>query len=501
MEPAAPAASAAPPAPDPRRLVLKNTMVLMLGQAVGQPLSMLLAFAVARLLGPAGLGEIQIATAMAGFGFLFVDWGQGPVISGAVARDRSLGGELLGTSLVWRVSAGMAMYLILALIASFETHEPGFQLVLALMALQTMMINLNAASLEAIRGHERTDVSAYQNILQPILGLAVVVPVLLFFKAGVVGALVAQDVVLGLMMIYVWRARRQVGIHPLRFRRETLKDLLKPGSSFLIFSMAQALKPLIDVKMLQYLGVPLPVIGWNAAAWRLLGPLILPASVLIGALYPTLARLHVEDRAAFTSTARSALRGTLLLSFPIALSCALFGDVGVLLLGPKFSGTEQNLVALAVFLFGLYFSMPLGTAILSAQKHRAWATVGFLAVAVGAVLDYLLIPIFQRRFGNGGLGACVSSSVGEVVMVVGGLFLVDKGTFDRAFGLSLFRCALAGAAMAGVALLFRHFHVSSLIAAPVALPAYFLALWAVGGLSSEQLGAVRGMIQRKLRRR
>src|SRR3954470_6266845 len=107
MDPAAPAVAAAPPPPaqDPRRLVLKNTMILMLGQFLGMPLSMLVTGTLGRYLGAAAYGLIYIAQTQTGLGFLFVDWGQGAVMSGEIARDRSRAGLLLGTLLAWRVMA------------------------------------------------------------------------------------------------------------------------------------------------------------------------------------------------------------------------------------------------------------------------------------------------------------------------------------------------------------------------------------------------------------
>ena len=488
MEPAAPAVTAAPQSQDPKRLVLKNTMMLILGQVIATPLSMVVTAAMGRYLGPAFFGEFYIATAMTTFGFLLVDCGQGA-------------GELLGSSLVWRLFASVVVYLILVLWSSFEDHSPHFQVILFLVTVQWVLMSLASASLEAVRGLERTDINTKGNILQPFLNLLVVVPVLVLGGSGR-AALLAQAVVYALVLAWVWRAIRPVGIRPLHFRMATLKGLFKPGSAFLVFGLAMALQPIVDAKMLQYLKVPLDVMGWNLAARRLIGPLILPASMLIGALYPTLSRLHVEDRAAFISTLRSSIRGILILAVPIGLSCGLFADLGVLLFGKeKYGGSEANLMVMAPYLFLMYFSMPLGAAILAAQRQRAWAVVQSICVVVSVVLDPLLIPWFQRRAGNGGLGVCVSSAVSEVFMVGLGAAMVDPGTFDRSFFLALARCLAAGAALTAVAMLFRYLHLSQLLAAPVAVAAYFAALWAVGGLGGEQLAGLQATIKRKLSRR
>jgi O-antigen/teichoic acid export membrane protein len=330
--------------------------------------------------------------------------------------------------------------------------------------------------------------------------MAIVVPVLWFVRRTVNAALLAQAVVLALVLGYVWWARRRVGIKPLRFSMAALKAFFGPGSAFLAFGLAMALQPVIDASFLHAL-VPAEVVGWNAAAKRLIGPLLIPASVLVGALYPTLSRLYIEDRPAFVKTLRSALRGTMILTFPLAMCCALYGDIGVWLYGKKgYAGALPLLVVLAPHLFLMYFSMPLGSSILASHKQRQWTLVQFICVAVSAVLDPILIPIFQRRYGNGAIAVCVASVVSEVFVVACGVWMAEKGTFDRGFALNLLRGLGASAAMGAVAVLLRWLSLPSLAAAPVALATYFGVLWAVGGLEGEQLARLRETIRRKLRR-
>jgi O-antigen/teichoic acid export membrane protein len=500
MDSAAPAVTPSPPAQDPRRLVLKNTMILMLGQFLGMPLSLLATSLVGRFLGAAAYGLIYVAGTRTVLGFLFVDWGQGQVMAGEIARDRSKAGLLLGTSLVWRLTAALLVYGVLFVWALLEGSSREFQGILLLLTLHSLILTCTAASVDAVRGLERTDVSAYQNVLQPVLQMAIVVPVLWIFRRNVNAALLAQAVVLALVLGYVWWARRRVGIKPLRFSMATLKAFFGPGSAFLAFGLVMVLQPVIDASYLHRM-VPAEVVGWNAAAKRLIGPLLIPASVLVGALYPTLSRLYVEDRAAFVKTLRSALRGTMILTFPLAMCCALYGDIGVSLFGKReYAGALPLLVVLAPHLFLMYFSMPLGSSILASQRQRQWTLVQFICVAVSAILDPILIPIFQRRWGNGAIAVCVASVISEVFVVACGVRMAEKGTFDRGFALNMLRGLGACAAMGAVAVLLRWLSLPSLAAAPVALATYFGVLWVVGGLEGEQLDRLRETIRRKLRR-
>jgi Na+-driven multidrug efflux pump len=134
----------------------------------------------------------------------------------------------------------------------------------------------------------------------------------------------------------------------------------------------------------------------------------------------------------------------------------------------------------------LYLTMPLSAALLAAGRQRAWAAAQFGCVALSAALDPLLIPWFQARSGNGGLGVCISTVAGEVLMVAIGLYLLPGGIFDRSHFRSYASVAAAGLMMALAALALSSF--TPYAAAPLALLAYVACLWFTGGLDRTQIG-------------
>ncbi|MEI9953265.1 MAG: hypothetical protein WDO74_30885 [Pseudomonadota bacterium] len=162
-----------------------------------------------------------------------------------------------------------------------------------------------------------------------------------------------------------------------------------------------ALQPLIDAAYLSKLGT-LEAVGWFSVARRLVGLLLFPATALIGALYPTLCRLWVSDPADFLRVTRGSLHSVALLVMPIALGCALYPDVGVAIFSKKaFGPAADDLRVLSAFLFLVYFTMPIGVCVLASGKQRAWSIVQSLCIAVSVVLDPILVPWFERRYGNG----------------------------------------------------------------------------------------------------
>jgi O-antigen/teichoic acid export membrane protein len=224
-------------------------------------------------------------------------------------------------------------------------------------------------------------------------------------------AIAGQAVAATIVLVFVWRTLKPVGVGTVSVRKDVVKSLFTGGTPFVVFSVAMVLQPNIDAVILSKFA-PTDVMGWYAIARRLVGLLVFPAGALIGALYPTLSRLFTEDLEAYKQTASGALRGVSLLVVPVALGCALFPDIGALIFGQEAYGRAgEDLVVLAAFLFLLYFSMPLGTAVLASGKQKQWSIIQSLCVGVSAILDPVLVPWFQRRTANGALGLCVATVI------------------------------------------------------------------------------------------
>jgi O-antigen/teichoic acid export membrane protein len=258
------------------------------------------------------------------------------------------------------------------------------------------------------------------------------------------------------------------------------------------------LLPNVNATFLSKLAPP-EVTGWYGVSQRLIGLLIFPASALIGALYPTLCRLHVEDKNEFARVSRNSLYGTALLAVPAAVGCGMFPELGVAIFDrAKFAGAVDHLRVMSVFVFLVYFSMPLGTCILASNRQRAWAIVQGLCVIVSLCGNPFLIPYFQTLTGNGAIGTCITLVVSEALVVGCGLALAPRGIFNRELNKSFALAALSGAAMAIVAWLTKP--ISLFLAVPAALLTYGVAAWLSGALQQATIDMVKEIVARKLRR-
>jgi O-antigen/teichoic acid export membrane protein len=493
----APVPAKAAAADGSHKLVLRNAGILMIAQVIAMPISVVVNAVMGRFIGPADFGLLYLASTFCSFGFLLVHWGQAGTLPSLVARDRSRAGELLGTALAWRLPAAVVVVGAMAAGSLALGYGRDFAQVLALCGLVGLVNAIWSAGVELIRGFERTDIMAYAQVGGPLLGGIAVIGVLVL-GGGLPAVLLAQAATAVVVLALVWKGVRSAGVRSVTVRAATLRELATAGVPFLVFGITMELQSNIDAMYMSKL-VPHEVVGWLSAARRLLGVLVQPASAIIIALYPTLCRLHAEDNQAYVRTSANALRSTAMLAVPLALGCALFPEIGVSIFGREaFGPAEDNLRVMSAFVLLVYFSMPLGSILLAGGKQRAWSAVQALCLVFSLVLDPLLIPWFQERTGNGGLGVCVAGVASEVFMVGLGVWLAPPGVFNRALLKQFALVLLAGAAMAGAALLLGF--ASPFVAAPVALGAYAVCLYFVGALDREMLASLRGAIARKLRR-
>lgn len=489
--------SVAAPNRSHQRSLFRNTMYLTLAQTATIPIGVVTNAMLGRYLGPEEFGYIYLAGTLCAFAVLALEWGQQGAVPALVARDRSMAGSYLGTSLTWRALMAVVISLALALVCELLGYNSAQRWAVALTFPVTVLLSCGGAFKDTIRGFERTDIPAIAHVAQQFLGLALVVPVLLL-GGQLRAVLLSGMLVAALILIALRRSLGSLGVGALRFDRRSLKALFAVGTPFVFFDLAMVLLPNVNATFLSKMATD-EVIGWFGVSQKLVGLLIFPASALIGALYPTLCRLQSEDLNEFAHVSRNALYGTTLLAVPAAVACGMFPELGVSIFGiDKFSGSLDHLRVMSFFVFLVYFSMPLGTCILASNRQRAWATVQCACVLVSLCGNPFLVPYFQKLTHNGAIGTCVTLVISEAVVVGCGIALAPRGVFNRELAKSLTLATLSGAGMAVVAWLTKP--VSFFLAVPASIATYALLAWLTGAIQPATVSMLKGMVARRLGR-
>jgi O-antigen/teichoic acid export membrane protein len=472
--------------------VFRSAGLVLAARVMAAPISILVNAVAARVLGAGDFGLLYQALTFSSFVFLFVEWGQPNVLMAKVATRSAAAGELLGSGMACRAGAAVIAGCIIPLLCAAAGYGREFVLVLSLTMLAATFTTLSGACQDVLRGFERAHVAAGSYLGWQLLSAAIVVPTLLL-GGGLYGLLVAQAVAAATGVVFLLKMLPRLRIPPLAVRADTMKELLRSGRPFLIFGLVLVAQPLIDAAMLSKLAAP-QAMGWYGAARKLVGALTFPASALILALYPTLCRLRMESIEAFTSSTAEALYVVSIAVVPVALGCALFPELGIALFGTHSYGPAiADLRVLAIYVFLVYFSMPIGSCLVAAGRQSAWTLVQAGCVVVSLVLDPPLIQWSQARWGNGGLGVCVAAVVSEILVVSAGAAVLPTGILTKVPRTKVGLVLASAAAMAAVAIAARQ--LNEVLRACLAVLAYGLCLQLSGAFDFFRLRSVLGSLR------
>ncbi|MFZ0549428.1 MAG: oligosaccharide flippase family protein [Steroidobacteraceae bacterium] len=469
--------------------VFRSAGLIVVARVLAIPVSILVNAVSARVLGAGAFGVLYQAMTFSSLVFLFVEWGQPNVLMARVATHNAAAGELLGSGLACRAVAAVIAGCLVPLACWVAGYHRQFVLVLSLTMLTATFATLAGACQDTLRGFERAHLAAGSYLGWQLLSAAIVVPTLLL-GGGLYGLLIAQAATAAAGVVFLLKMLPSLQVPRLSMRTDTMKDLLRSGRPFLVFGLVLMLQPAIDAAMLSKLAAP-QAMGWYGAARKLVGALTFPASALIVALYPTLCRLHMESMEDFRSSAAQALYVVAMAVVPLALGCALFPEIGIALFGRQSYGQAiGDLRLLAVYVFLVYFSMPIGSCLVAAGRQYAWTVVQAGCVIVSLVLDPPLIHWSQARWGNGGLGVCVAAVVSEILVVSGGTALLPAGILAKVPRAKIGLVLAAALAMVAVAMALRQ--VNEILRASLAVLAYALCLQLSGAFDLFKLRSLLG---------
>jgi len=477
------------------RGVARNFVFLVAGQLATAALSLGVTAMLARHLGAQDYGVFYLAATLVQSAFVLADLGQQYYVVGRIARDPSAAAPLLGTGLALRLLGALVLWPLLAGLALVLDYPEATRVAIALTVVFVLASSIGDSVTIVLRGLERMDIGAVTSVAAKLL-IAVAIAVAVISTGGLRAVLIAQ--ILGSLAavgVY-WLALRRLHIAPPRVSWPAAVSLLSGGAPFLLWAVAVHLQPGVDALLLSVLAPP-SVIGWYAAASKLMGLLIFPATILATALYPTLARLQAERAAAYGDLMTAALRVMVLLGILSMAGTYLFADtaVGLVYGSAAFAPAASCLRVLALYLLVAFVDVTLGAAIMAGTAPTRWIVAKLATVLVAAGLSVVLIPLTQSTLGNGGIGCAAAVVAAEVVMLITALRLVPLDSLTLVSGLSknLGLGGIAALVMAGTAWMLRD--SNPLGGMTISVGAYLATVYLLGAIRREDLRFMRDALR------
>lgn len=469
---------------EPGAAIARNAFFLVLGQVATTALAILLSAALGRTLGAADFGLYFLVLSMSAFAGVFADWGQFLLLVREVAREPGRAGNLLGTSLAIRV-AGTAIVSVPAYVASWLLgYDARTCLYSVVFIWASLPLFLAQAYGMVFRGRDRMGLDATISVSNKAIVLGATVA-LLALGAGIPGVIAAQALAgVGALAVAV-RLYRRLGAGPLHVSGDAARAVLAAGAPIVAMTAAVAVQPYLDVVILSKLA-PAASVGWYGAAKNIIGTLFAPAVILASASYPRLSRT-ARDPAAFRPEFRAALRPLLWLGALGGVGTFLFADVAVgLIYGAKgFGPSGAILKVFGVGLFLMFIDVLLGHVITATGRSTGFAVAKVASVVVSTALDFYLIPLFQHRYGNGGIGVIVAFASSEIVVFAGSLYLMPRGSLEPRIAVDVARSVACAAVTAFLFVLLPP--LSPFLAIPLCVVVFAAASLALGLVSRADL--------------
>jgi O-antigen/teichoic acid export membrane protein len=428
----------------PTRAVAKGALQLLTTQPLTWATSLIVVALLPRYIGDVALGQVTLAFTLTNLAAPVVSLGLLEYLSRSLA-SRSPDAEREAT-LGWvaMTAAATLAAIVLSVVAVVGNLQVGTPVVLLAAMGQIVLTPSQGLLLTLLRGSERMGRFAIVNSVTA--SASALIPLLVLIAGGGINAY-ALSVLLSLIacLVISWRTSG-IRLPRVRITLPALLAILPAGLPFLGWNLTMQFYGQID-RVLLGLMAPIQVVGWYAAATRIIGVPVFVPLLIATPLFPALTRCK-KDTPVFRHTLNSSLRAALLVTAPFCAATAAAAPAIPSLLGwpEEFNQAIAPMTILAPNLTIIAFDMMLGTALLALGLERKWLFVGILAAIVNPTLNAFAIPFTQATWGNGGIGSACVTVITEFVMLIGGLVLIPRGLLDRSLISMALRMVLAGAA-------------------------------------------------------
>ena len=464
--------------------ILRNSSLLMGAKIVSSAVGMVVMVLLPRLLGDAEFGRLHLAISLTALFGAAADFGLARVITRAVACDRATAWPYLRQAALLSLLLGAGLYATLPVTVhalGYPARVGDLVLILGVGMIVDTWAQLTAALFQA---HEQMLVPAVARIAGTVVMLGLVLGGLRHFNSvmSVAAVLVLASVVR--LAIQALAIRRLEGFR-IPTRAETLpwRRLLVAGLPFLAWQGLGLFYFRLDVIMLGRMTSDATV-GWYGAGSRLLESFTFIPDLLMAAMLPVVARLWTTSPTQFQAASQKTLDLLLVATIPLVVVLLTLADPIVDLLfgagqfGPSIPILRIKALTLA-FLFVDYY---LATILIAVGRERRWLLLAVAACFVSPALNWVLIPLTDARYGNGGVGAAVATLVTEIFIMISAIRLTPRD----AFGPASWRVGLQ-ATGAGVA-------AGAVILLGLALKAPWIPVGIAGGITYVALVLYLGLV-------
>ena len=448
--------------------IARNMLAMGTSQVITMASTAVLALILPRYLGDVLLGKYAFALAFVAFLSLLTSLGTGPYLTKAVARSPSWARVYTPSAMAMRIPltvlAAAVGVVAINLLGYDQTTKVTVYFLMLSMAFSAVL-DITVSSLQGLENMRPVAVAQVVNRV----GHAAAVVAMLMLGLRLPELALAGSIGLALALLITLVMLVRVSGMTLSPRMRLWRSVFMGGLPFFVWQGALLTYGKIDLLMLSGMTSD-AVVGWYAAAYRLISIHTFIPVIVMTVVYPALSSAATRDIRQFNSIARRALQGVLLATVPIAAGTILLSDriIETFRYPQEFEHSIPLLIILSLHTPLVAADMIIGTALNARDKQRQWALMGVAAAFLNPAMNAFMIPFTQSAYGNGAIGAGAATLLTELFMMGMGLWLLPRGVFDWRTASVALRTLGAAAAMIGPVWLTREM--------PIAVPVIVGAL-------------------------
>ncbi len=437
--------------------VAQNMSVMFGAQVVTWASSFVLLYFLPRYLGSEDYGRLYLALSIKMILGLLIDFGGNYLIPKEVARSEKKGARILSSYLMLRMVLWVLCIGLIILFSILLGYSEHVHLLILVLAMAKLWEGGTKAFSAYFQGIEQMEYPSMGNIVERLFVSAAAIGALLLGADSIGIAVVMTIGALLNLLVLLWFSRNAVTV-TYQFDLKVF-SLLRSGMPFFLFSLFSVIYYRIDAIMLSSMTSE-QVTGWYGGAYRFFDIIMVLPLLYKTAIFPVFSRLWNNKEGILENTIGHSLRFMIILGIPVAMLIFVFAGPIV----QFFMGLEEygpSVLVLQIFALSIpviYMDIILGSALMgAANRQKAWAVAGLIAIFVNVSFNYFLIPYTQVVYANGGLGAAIATLITELFVMGSAFYLLPKGYLQTFKSTYVVKPVMATILMALPVLFLMHF--------------------------------------------
>jgi O-antigen/teichoic acid export membrane protein len=392
------------------RRIAQNTGFILLGQAVGAALGILLIVFLARFLGDVQYGKYAFAFAFTSLFLIISDLGLSTLSIREIARAPHKAGEYLITISLTKLVLSLIMVALIAIVINLMHYPRDTTIAVYIVASITVFTSFSTFFRAIFRAFEKMEYEAMTVVIERVLVVGAAIA-LLYLGYGLIEVVFAMLVAQAIACVFTLMiCVRKFARPQLRFDFSLSKRLVKAALPFGIASLFAAIIFQTDTVMLSIMKGD-AVVGWYNAAYRLVLGIIFIPSAFVSSVYPVLSRYFVSSKDSLAMGYEKSFKFLGTMAIPLGIGSTLIaGKLIFLLYGTEFANSAITLQILIWAASLIFVRLVVGHTLASIDRQIVDMRIAGACALLNVVLNLILIPRFSY------VGAGIASVISQIVI-------------------------------------------------------------------------------------